>query len=143
MTAPAVELEKAILAELGGDAALVAALGGTRIVGQASSASTAFPYVGFGRTSVYDWSTGTEKDTEQLFTVHVWSKAKGEAETVGIMEIARSRLADRVLALDSRQSVEVKLEFAEARYDEDLAVHHGLLRFRAVATARPDPGTVA
>jgi hypothetical protein len=135
MTAPAAELEKAILAELGGDAALVAALGDARIIEQASSATAAFPYVGFGRTSVYDWSTGTEKDTEQLFTVHIWSKAKGEAETVGIMEIARSRLADRIVALDSRQSVELKLEFAEARYDEDLAVHHGLLRFRAVATA--------
>ena len=60
------------------------------------SANVAFPYIGFGRTSVYDWSTGTEKDTEQLFTVHVWSKAKGEAETVGIMEIARVRLADKV-----------------------------------------------
>ncbi len=24
------------------------------------------------------------------------------------------------------------LEFAEARYDEDLSVHHGLLRFRAM-----------
>jgi hypothetical protein len=134
MTAPAAELEKAILAELGGDAALVAALGGARILDQASSANTAFPYVGFGRTSVYDWSTGIEKDTEQLFTVHIWSKAKGEAETVGIMEIARSHLAERIIALDSRQSVELKLEFAEARYDEDLAVHHGLLRFRAVAT---------
>lgn len=135
MTAPAAELEKAVLGELSGDAALVAALGGARIVAEPQSASAAFPYIGFGRTSVYDWSTGTKKDDEQLFTVHVWSKAKGEAETVGLMEIARSRLADKVVALDSRQSVEIKLEFAEARYDEDLAVHHGLLRFRAVASA--------
>jgi hypothetical protein len=26
----------------------------------------------------------------------------------------------------------MRLEFAEERYDEDLSVHHGLLRFRAV-----------
>jgi hypothetical protein len=134
MTAPAAELQKAIFAELGGDAALLAAVGGEGIVAQVS-ANVAFPYIGFGRSSVYDWSTGTEKDTEQLFTLHIWSKAKGEAETVGIMEVARARLAGKVMPLDNHQPVDLKLEFAEARYDEDLAVHHGLLRFRAVATA--------
>ena len=132
MAAPAVELQNAVFAELRGDPALLAAVGAERIVAQ-PSANVAFPYLGFGRSSVYDWSTGSEKETEQLFTVHIWSKAKGEDETIGIMEIARGRLADKVVALDGGQSVEVKLEFAEARYDEDLAVHHGLLRFRAVA----------
>jgi Protein of unknown function (DUF3168) len=136
MTAPAAELQKAIFAELGGDAALLAVLGGARIYAQAQvQAGVPHPYVGFGLTGVYDWVTSTEKDTEQLFTLHIWSKAKGEAETVTIMDLTRARLADKVLALDDRQSVELKLEFAEARYDEDLAVHHGLLRYRAVATA--------
>jgi hypothetical protein len=134
MTAPAAELQAAVFAELGGDAALLAALGGERIYAQAP-ADVAYPYIGFGRTGVYDWVTSTEKDTEQLFTLHIWSKAKGEAEAVTIMDLARARLADRMLALDERQTVELRLEFAEARYDEDLAVHHGLLRFRAVAIA--------
>jgi hypothetical protein len=134
MTAPAAELQTAVFAELGGDAALLAALGGERIFAPVP-ADAPFPYIGYGRTGVYDWSTGAEKDTEQLFTLHIWSKAKGEAETVTIMDLARARLTDKVLALDERQSVELKLEFAEARYDEDLAVHHGLLRYRAVATA--------
>lgn len=134
MTAPAAELRSAIFAELGGDAALLAALGGERIFAEAP-VNAPFPYIGYGRTGVYDWATGVEKDTEQLFTLHIWSKAKGEVETVTIMDLARVRLAGKVLALDDRQSVELKLEFAEARYDEDLAVHHGLLRFRAVATA--------
>jgi hypothetical protein len=133
MTAPAAELQAAVFAELGGDAALLAALGGERIYAQVPP-DVAYPYIGFGRTGVYDWVTSTEKDTEQLFTLHIWSKAKGEAEAVTVMDMARARLADRMLALDERQSVELKLEFAEARYDEDLAVHHGLLRFRAVAT---------
>ena len=34
--------------------------------------------------------------------------------------------------LDGHTLVNMTLEFAEARYDEDLSVHHGLLRFRAV-----------
>ena len=60
---------------------------GTRIFDHAP-ANVAFPYITFGRTSVYDWSTGTESGTEQLFTLHVWSKAKGKKEVLEIMELA-------------------------------------------------------
>lgn len=137
MAAPAAELQTAILAALGADPALAAALGGARIYAQAPK-NVAFPYIGFGRTSVHDWTTGAEKDDEQLFTLHVWSKAKGDAETLQIMEMARTRLADRLIALDGHAPVRVSLEFHEARYDEDLAVHHGLLRFRA--RAEPEAG---
>ena len=131
MTSPAVELQKAIHATLAGDASLSARLGGAKIY-DATPPSVAFPYVSFGRTSVYDWSTGTESGTEQLFTLHFWSKAKGKKETLDLMDLARACLADRALALDGHHLVNLRLEFAEARYDEDLAVHHGLLRFRAV-----------
>ena len=131
MTAPAAELQKAIFEALGSDAALTAALGANRIFAQAP-ASVAFPYITFGRTSVYDWSTGTENGTEQLFTLHIWSKAKGNKETLEIMEMVRWRLDDKSLPLDTHHLVNLRLEFAEARYDDDLAVHHGLLRFRAV-----------
>jgi hypothetical protein len=131
MAAPAAELQNAIFATLGADAALIAALGANRIFDR-PPANVVFPYIGFGRTSVYDWTTGAEKETEQLFTLHIWSKAKGDKETLEIMELARARLDDTSLTLDGGLSVKIRLEFAEPRYDEDLAVHHGLLRFRAV-----------
>ena len=125
----AAELQKAIFAALGANAALTSVVG-TRIFDHAP-ANAAFPYITFGRTSVYDWTTGAERDDEQLFTLHVWSKAKGDAEALQIMETVRARLADSRLALDGREPVRLGLEFHEARYDDDLAVHHGLLRFRA------------
>jgi hypothetical protein len=131
MTAPAAELQKAIFAALGADPALLGALGANRIFDRAP-ANVAFPYITFGRTSVYDWSTGTEKGTEQLFTLHIWSKAKGNKEALEIMEMARWVLDDKSLPLDTHHLVNLRLEFAEVRFDEDLAVHHGLLRFRAV-----------
>lgn len=131
MTAAAADLQKALFAALEGDAALVAALGGARIYDHVS-ANAAFPYLTFGRTSIYDWSTGTESGTEQLFTLHVWSKARGKREALAIMEIVRQRLDVGPLALDAQHLVNLTLEFAEVRYDEDLSVYHGLLRFRAV-----------
>lgn len=131
------ELQKAIFSALGGDPALTAVLGAGRIFTHAP-ANTPFPYMTFGRTSVYDWSTGTERGTEQLLTLHVWSKAKGNKETLEIMEMARWLLDDKSLPLDSHHLVNLRLEFAEERYDDDLAVHHGLLRFRAVTEEAGD-----
>ena len=131
MTAPAAELQQAIFASLAADTALTAALGASRIFDHAP-ANVAFPYITFGRTSLYDWSTGTESGTEQLFTLHIWSKAKGKKETLEIMAIVEARLATAAPELDGHKLVNLRPEFSEARYDDDQTVHHGLLRYRAV-----------
>jgi hypothetical protein len=126
----AAELQKAIFGALGVNAALTA-LVGSRILDHAP-ANVAFPYITFGRTSVYDWSTGTESGAEQLFTLHVWSKAKGKKEALEIMDLVRGTLHDAALALEGHELVNLRLEFSEARYDDRNEAHHGLLRFRAV-----------
>ena len=126
----AAELQKAIFEALAANGAL-AAMVGTRVFDHAP-ANAAFPYITFGRTSVYDWSTGTESGTEQLFTLHVWSKAKGKKEALEIMELARGTLHDAALELEGHKLVNLRLEFSEARYDDRNEAHHGLLRFRAV-----------
>ncbi len=126
----AAELQKSIFEALGANAAL-AALVGARIHDHAP-ANVAFPYITFGRTSTYDWSTGTESGSEQLFTLHVWSKGKGKKEALEIMELAREALHDGALELDGHRLVNLRLEFSEARYDDRNEAHHGLLRFRAI-----------
>jgi hypothetical protein len=131
MTAPAAELQKAIYAALAGDVELVARLGGVHIYDHAP-ANVPFPYITFGRTGVYDWSTGTESGTEQLLTLHVWSKAKGKAEAHELMDLVLTRLTDAELTLEGHHLVNLRQEFSEIVFDEDLSVHHGLLRFRAV-----------
>ncbi|MGB3539624.1 MAG: DUF3168 domain-containing protein [Mesorhizobium sp.] len=131
MTAPVADLQKAVFQILAGDNALAALLGGAKIFDHAP-ADVRFPYVTFGRTSVYDWSTDTESGTEQLFTLHIWSKAKGRKEALDIMEIVKGRLDDAALALDEHHLVNLRFEFGDASYDDDLSVHHCQLRFRAV-----------
>ena len=126
----AAELQKAIFEALAANGPL-AVLVGTRVFDHAP-ANAAFPYITFGRTSVYDWSTGTESGTEQFFTLHVWSKAKGKKEALEIMELARATLHDAALELEGHKLVNLRLEFSEARYDDRNEAHHGLLRFRAV-----------
>ena len=131
MTAATSALQKGVFASLAGDPALLALLGGARIF-DGPPANTPFPYVTFGRTSVFDWSTGTEDGTEQLFSLHVWSRAKGRKEALEIMARIEARLEEGLGALDGWHLVNLRLEFSETRFDEDLSVQHGLLRFRAV-----------
>ena len=127
----AAELQKAVFAALGGDATLTALMGAGRVLDHAP-ANVAFPYITFGRTSAFDWSTSTETGSEHLLTLHVWSKAKGKAETLAIMEAARARLHDGSLALAGHQLVNLRHEFAEVRFDDENSVYQGALRFRAV-----------
>lgn len=130
MIAAAADLQKAIFSALGAESALTALLGGAKVFDRAP-ANVRFPYVTFGMTGIYDWSTATEKGAEQLFTLHVWSKTQGKKETLDIMEAIRVGL-DGPLALEAHRLVALRLDYSEARYDEDLLIHHGLLRFRAM-----------
>ena len=127
----AAELQKAILAALLDNGELVDRLGGAKVFDHAPAA-VAFPYVTFGRTNVADWSTATEAGHEHLFTLHVWSKAKGKAETLAVMEMVRLELHDAELVLDGSVLVNLRCGHADVRYDDDHSVYHGLLRFRAV-----------
>ncbi len=131
MASAALELQKAVFARLSASADLIAALGGPRIFDHAPAA-VAFPYVTFGRTSAYDWSTGTEIGTEQLFTLHVWSKELGKAQSLEILEAIRTALLSQPLEVAGHAVASLREEFAEARFDEDIDVYHGLLRFRAL-----------
>ena len=128
----ATELQKAVLGVLGGNAPLVAKLGGPKILDHAP-ATVAFPYITFGRTSVFDWSTATEDGAEHLFTLHIWSKGRGKAEALDVMEAVRDLLHDAEIALaGGQQLVNLRHEFAEVRFDDNHSVYHGALRFRAV-----------
>lgn len=130
MTAASADLQKAMFAALTGNAALVALMGGARIFDRAPT-DAAFPFVTFGRTSVFDWSTSTEDGLEHLVTLHVWSKAKGRKEAFAILDAVRAALGTP-LSLDGQHLVNFRFEFSEVTFDDDISVHHGLLRLRAV-----------
>jgi hypothetical protein len=113
----AIALQKAIFAALSGDAALAASVGGARIYDHVP-ANAAFPYITFGRLSRSDWSTASEDGAEHMFTLHVWSKARGKSQAAAIMERVRVLLHDA--------------DLADIRFDDDHDVYRGAMRFRAV-----------
>ncbi len=130
MPAASVELQKAVFVALKANAVISAAVG-DRIHDRAP-AKLSFPYLTFGRTSSYDWSTGTEIGTEHLFSIHVWSKAMGKSETLELMAGVEEALRAGNLTPKGHHLVNLTPDFAETRFDEDLSLYHGLLRYRAV-----------
>lgn len=125
------ELQKAVHDALAADAGLLSLLGGVKVYDEVP-AGTAFPYVTFGRSVAYDWSTDTESGREHLLTVHVWSRAGGKKETLDIMAAVEAAMTLAGLVLETDRLVNIGLEYAEARQEEEHDGYHGILRYRAV-----------
>jgi hypothetical protein len=125
------ELQVSIFKALTTDAALVARLGGPKVFDDAPE-HVSFPYLTLGRTTVVDWSTGSESGAEHILTLHVWSRGGGKAETFSIMDEVTSKLHDAHLPINGHRLVNLQLQFAEARREPDSPNFHGILRFRAV-----------
>lgn len=134
MTAAAAELQRALFVALADDAPLTSLLGGPKIYDRAP-AHAAFPYLTFGRTDLFDWSTATETGAEVLVSLHAWSKSEGRKEALAIVEAARALLHEATLTIDGHRLISLRATGAETLYDEDLAVHHGVLRLRALIEA--------
>lgn len=131
MASAAIELQKSVFAALSGNSALTTVLGANRIHDHAP-ANLSFPYVTFGRSTVTDWETDTEEGNEHLFTLHVWSNAKGKSQALELMTLIRNILHDASLTVSGYELVNLRQEFEEVRYDADNIVYHGVLRYRAV-----------
>ncbi|MEN3792950.1 DUF3168 domain-containing protein [Fulvimarina sp. MAC3] len=128
---PSSELQQSIFKALTGDPALTGLLGGPKVFDRRPERA-AFPYLTLGRTSVMDWSTGTEDGSEHILTLHVWAKGGGKQETYEIMDQVSKKLDDANLPLEGHQLVNLRLQFAEARQEPESTTYHGILRFRAV-----------
>jgi len=131
MNAAALDLQQAVFNALKSHAPLVTALGGAK-VHDLTPAALPFPYITFGRTDVYDWSTDLDSGSEVLFTLHGWSKHRGRKELMQLMQHVSGALDGDALALSSHQLVNHRLETTEIRYDDDLDVFEGAMHFRAV-----------
>jgi Protein of unknown function (DUF3168) len=124
-------LQQAIFTALGADAALTAAIGTGRVLDDVPQA-TSLPYVTLGRMTAQDWSTGSENGTEHVFTVHVWSDARGKKQTHEILGAIRAALHDQPLIVAGHSLINLRHEHSEVRRDTDGGTIHGTARFRAV-----------
>jgi Protein of unknown function (DUF3168) len=131
MANPGWDLQKAAYAALAGDASLTGLIGSGAVYDHVPQ-QAAFPYVVIGEARVADWSTGTEPGSEQLLTLHVWSRYEGKREAYAIADSIRSRLDEAALTLEDNRLINLRHQFSDLRRDPDGETYHGVLRFRAV-----------
>jgi hypothetical protein len=124
-------LQRSVYQALAGSLDVTSLLGGARIYDHAPQA-TSFPFITLGQSVIRDWSTGTEDGAEHDLTLHVWSKAGGEKQTLQIIEAIKGALHDQHLVLADHHLINLRHEFSEARLDPDGDTFHGIVRYRAV-----------
>lgn len=123
------ELQKAIHANLVGDASLSSLVGGR--VYDRPPQDAAFPFVTLGDTEVEPDGAGSEGAAIHRLALSVWSRARGRREAKEIMSVIDAALQDASLALTGHVLVNLQLERASVSYASDAEALRGRLVFRA------------
>jgi hypothetical protein len=119
-------VQAAIYTALTADAALTA----VATIWDEVPEGTAMPYVQIGEAieTPDDWHGGIGRQT--VATLHVWSRARGFAQVVQIMDRVVALLDHRPLTVPGRHFVASRFEFAQTLRDTDPGIRHGVVRFR-------------
>jgi hypothetical protein len=130
-TSPVVALRAAMRTALVADPVLTGLLGGARIFDEAPR-GTQPPYVTFGDAQARDWSTATDRGTEQFPVFNVWSGQRGAREALAIAGQIRALLEDAALVPDGHRLVNLRFVSLETRHATSGRFLRASLRLRAV-----------
>lgn len=131
MTNPGWDLQKAAYQALTADSALTSLLGASWLYDDVPQDAD-FPYVVIDQMRLNDWSTGTERGSEHILMLHIWSRYRGKREVYEIADAIRAALDDAELTLDGNRLINLTHQYSDLKRDEDGETWHGVMRFRAV-----------
>lgn len=124
-------LQKALVAQLGGDPAVRALLGEPPRIWDAPPARPTFPYLLIGRSE--SRPVGAEGcGIEHGLTLTVVSRFRGTEEAKAVLAALRVALADAALAADGVRTVSLRPGFADVYPAPDGQRTFAVLRVRAV-----------
>lgn len=124
-------LQKALIAHLGGDAAVQALLGAPARIWDAAPETAGLPHMLIGRCE----SRPVAADgggIEHRLTLSVVSRFRGTEEAKAVLAAVRLSLADAVLEADGVRTVSLGVTFADVFPTADRARTFAILRVRAV-----------
>ncbi|PWW02214.1 uncharacterized protein DUF3168 [Hoeflea marina] len=124
-------LQKAVVARLAGDAAILAIAGPGRVLDRGATRRL-LPCLVVGDWSVSDWSTGTETGAEHRFEIEIWSEHNGRRQAMDLALATGVALHDAALALDAGRLVNLRLERTRSRREPRSNLNTARLEFRAV-----------
>jgi hypothetical protein len=128
MTTASFALQKAIFETLTGDGALMALVEG---VHDHVPLGAGLPYVTVGEDAIEPFAAKTFVGARHVLTLHVWSRARGRAETKAIIERLRALLDRAALALEGATLIDLRFTGAATLLEDDGLTYHGRARFVA------------
>ena len=96
---------------------------------------SAFPYITIGEAAITDWSTKTTTGTEQILSLHIWSRNGGRKECATIMERVYALLHQSSLSVTGQTLVQIRFFSSEISLSDDGCTYQGMMRFRALLEA--------
>lgn len=130
---PGFAVRAAAIAALEQNTELRAITGDENRVWEYVDANAPLPYLQVTSDDSSDWSFSQAPGSEEFFTVHAWSDAKGAEEAEQMLQIAKEVLHDAHLDLtqDGHQLVNLRFVSKTVMRDIDGETYHGTARYRA------------
>lgn len=125
-------LQQAVFAELSANAEVQTVLGDNPRLYDAVPRDAVFPYAVLGDGQENDASTATERGSEHILAIHVWSRGGGHRECKEVAAAIRDCLDSASLALAGFALVGIAFTSAEYARQPDGETWRASLRFRAV-----------
>jgi len=131
---PVNPLQAALVAELKGDSALIALLGGRQAVYDQPPEGEAYPYIRVGDHLSIPDNDLTSFGRQVTVTLHIWTKVRsnkpGQDIAARIVELLDHQ--PDALTVTGHRVVSIRAEFDQALTDPDPQIRHHVLRFRVI-----------
>lgn len=130
-------LQQAAFAALSANPDVQSVLGNPPRIYDAVPRGAAFPYAVIGDAAENDWSTASDRGSEHVLAIHVWSRAGGYREAKEAAEAVRLALDGAALALAGATLIDIRFLSADYARETDGETWRASLRFRAVTEEAP------
>lgn len=121
-------LQKAVYQALTGNTGFMALVTG---IYDRPPQETVFPYVTIGEAVISDWSSATTSGTEQVISIHAWSREGGRKQAVSIMEKIYATLHDANFSVEGHTLVMIRFAGSSVTLENDGFTYQGQMKFRA------------
>lgn len=127
---PVIAVRQAIIARLGADSALLAALGGSRFFDETPH-NIEPPYVMFAETQMRDWSAPLSRGAEQFPVIAVVSTMHGLSEALNVAQQIVDLLDEAPLILQGHLLIDLRFQTMETKREHNGRFARVNIRFRA------------
>jgi len=128
----AIEISKAVHADLSSDMSVQAVLGNPPRLYDNPPEDPVFPYLTYGPMRSEDISADGARMSSHVMTLHIWSRYSGRAQVMELLQAVTGALESGELSLPDMALVQAKVRYTDIFRAPDGLTLHGLIRFSLI-----------